>query len=180
MHEPGEPAPQPPELPLVYDQLRALAARHMQRAGAQAHTLQPTAVVHEAWMKIEGAGRTAWESRAHFLAVAAKAMRQILIDHARKRGAQKRGQGVRALTLDERVAPGAHEDDRTVDILELEAAVQELAALHPRHAAQIEMRFFGGLTAPESASVLGVSLSTAEKDWAMARAWLFRRLGGAA
>ncbi len=178
MTDPGDTEPLMAHLPLVYDQLRGLAARHLQRSGGAAHTLQPTAIVHEAWLKLEGSGGAVWESRAHFLAVAAKAMRQILIDHARKKNALKRGQGLRAMTLDERIAPGRAERERTFDILELEDALTELSALQPRHAAQIELRFFGGLEAAESAEVLGVSVSTGEKDWAMARAWLFRRLGG--
>lgn len=163
-------------LPLVYDQLRGLAAGFMRRAGA-GHTLQPTAVVHEAWLKI--ADHVAWESRAHFLAVAAKAMRQILIDHARRRSTQKRGEGLRALTLDEALVPTPARG-ASVDILALEHALQKLAALNPRHAQQVELRFFGGMSVPETAEVLDVSLSTAEKDWAMARAWLFRELGGEA
>lgn len=174
----GPPDANGPDIAEVYDHLRALASRHLGRAAG--HTLQPTAVVHEAWLKIEASDGARFESRAHYLAVAAKAMRQILIDHARRKQAARRGGGLRALTLDERIAPGKTDKDRTVDILALEDALEELTRLKPRHAAQVELRFFGGLTTPEAASVLGISLSSAEKDWAMARAWLFRRLGAEA
>ena len=160
-------------LPLVYDQLRRLAARFMQRGPE--HTLQPTAVVHEAYMKMVGASDD-WRSKAHFQAVAAKAMRQVLIDRARRRGAAKRGHGIRNLTIDEELRPVAAGESPTIDLLDLEAALEELERLQPRHARLVELRFFGGLSMKEAAEALQVSLSSVEKDWAMARAWLMRSL----
>ena len=170
----GDPQAASDLLPLVYDQLRRLAARYMQRGPE--HTLQPTAVVHEAYMKMVGANND-WRSKAHFQAVAAKAMRQVLIDRARRRGAVKRGEGIRNLTIDEALRPAvADQENAPVDILDLEEALAELERLRPRHARLVELRFFGGLSMKESAEALQVSLSSVEKDWAMARAWLMRAL----
>lgn len=164
-------------MPLAYDALRGVAARLMQQ-GVVNQTLQPTAVVHEAWLKLAAGGQTAWASRGHFQAVAARAMRQVLIDHARKRGAARRGGGVRGLTLEPALVSGAAPAGGALDILDLESALSTLEALHPRHARLVELRFFGGLSAPDAAEALGLSLSTVEKDWAMARAWLLRSLSG--
>ncbi len=169
----GDPQAASELLPLVYDQLRRLAARYMQRG--HEHTLQPTAVVHEAYMKMVGANED-WRSKAHFQAVAAKAMRQVLIDRARRRGAVKRGDGIRNLTIDEALRPVVGPERPTIDILDLEEALGELEHLRPRHARLVELRFFGGLSMKESAEALQVSLSSVEKDWAMARAWLMRAL----
>ena len=169
----GDPGAAADLLPLVYDQLRKLAAKYMGRGPNQ--TLQPTAVVHEAYMKMVGA-KDDWRSRAHFQAVAAKAMRQVLIDHARRRGALKRGEGIRNLTIDEDLRPAVDRETRTIDILDLEDALEQLEALRPRHAHLVELRYFGGLSIKEAAEALRISASMAEKDWAMARAWLLRAL----
>jgi RNA polymerase sigma-70 factor (ECF subfamily) len=164
---------------LVYEELRGVAGGYLrgQRAG---HTLQPTALVHEAFLKLTDKTNPRWNDRAHFFALAARAMRQILIDHARGKDAAKRGGGGgegawRRVTLDVAVAPSGHTD---IDVLALDESLETLARLDPRQAQIVEMRFFGGLTVQEAADVLGVSVPTVELDWRMARAWLSRRLGG--
>jgi RNA polymerase sigma factor (TIGR02999 family) len=156
-------------LPLVYDQLRRVAARFLdaERAG---HTLQPTALVHEAYLKLIDQSRADWQGRTHFIAVAAEAMRRILVDHARARLAQKRGGGAhQRVTLHDAlsivVAP-------EIDVLALDAALTRLASLNERHARIVELRFFGGLTVPEVAASLGIAPTTVEKSWAVSRAWL--------
>lgn len=161
-------------LPLVYDDLRGLAGHYMRRERAN-HTLQPTALVHEAYLRLMRSAKVPWTDRAHFLAVAARAMRQILIEHARRCQTVKRGgKGPERVTL---VWPRAQEPrDVIVDLLALDEALNELARLHARHARVVELRFFGGLTIPETAHVLGVSPSTIQNDWAMTRAWLGDRL----
>lgn len=159
-------------LPLVYGELRALA-RHYLRGERSNHTLQPTALVHEAYLKLVDQTRVDWKGRAHFLAIAAQAMRRILVDHARAVGAQKRGGDRRRLTLD-----GLPEDApfRGAELLELSDALDRLAALSPRQARLVELRFMAGLTVEEAAEVLGVSTPTAERDWVFAKAWLRREL----
>lgn len=156
----------------VYDELRRLARRRLsgERAG---HTLQPTALVHEAYMKLAGQ-RVDWRSRAHFFALAATAMRRILVSHARKRRAAKRGGGALTLTLDEGLAGGG---ERDLDLLALDRALAGLAALDPRQARIVELRYFAGLTIEETAEAVGVSPATVKLDWQMARAWLHRELG---
>jgi len=162
-------------LPVVADELRAIAVGLLRRERAE-HTLQPTALVNEAWMRLFQGGEGAEpEGRRHFYALAAKVMRQVLVDHARRRGREKRGGGEAALPLDEALAAVEVEG---VDVLDLNTALDELAALDERQARVVELRFFGGLEAEEAAGVLGVSLSTVERDWRAARAWLFQRLGG--
>ncbi|MEZ5966871.1 MAG: ECF-type sigma factor [Planctomycetota bacterium] len=158
-------------LPLVYGELRERAAAYF-RGQSKDHTLQPTALVHEAFAKLVRAPDTAWQSRAHFCSVAALAMRQVLTDHARRRAAARRGEreGVTELAT-----PAAH---ATIDLLALDEALTELAALNPRHARLVELRFFGGLNNPEVAEVLGLSTSMVEKEWRKVRAWLSRALGG--
>jgi RNA polymerase sigma factor (TIGR02999 family) len=160
--------------PLVYDDLRAIAGNLMRRE-RHGHTLQPTAVVHEAFLRLAGSADISWESRAHFLNIAARAMRQLLVDHARAREAAKRGGDVPRITLDSALdlASGGGPD---VDVLALHEALERLAAEHERPARVVEMRFFGGLTAEEAAHVLGVSVPTVNDDWALARAWLHRLL----
>lgn len=156
----------------VYDELRALAARFM-RQGPPGQTLQPTALVHEAYLRMARRSPDQWESRAHFLAVAAKAMRQVLANHARDRRAQKRGKGQKRVTLCEAaVKEGAAE----VDMVALHDALTELAEHDPRKAELVELRFFGGLTTPEIAHVLNVSTATVEREWRVARAWIGARL----
>lgn len=159
-------------LPLLYNELRALAAHCLQHERPD-HTLQPTALVHEAYMKLVGDGSTSWENRAHFIGVAARAMRQVLVDHARKLKAAKRGGGQKAVTLDDTLDIGPRS---TLDLMALDEALEHLAALDNRQSRIVELRFFGGLTASETACTLGISLSTVENDWRMARAWLHREL----
>jgi len=159
-------------LPIVYDELRRQAARELrgERAG---HTLQPTALVHEVYLRLAQPRRVPWESRAEFFAAAAQAMRRILVDHARKRAAAKRaGNWTRIELADDVAIEGKPE----LDLLALDDALEGLAELDPRHARIVELRFFGGLSVAETASVLKVSTATVKRDWSFARAWLLRRL----
>ncbi len=163
-------------LPLVYDDLRALAGRIM-KSERPNHTLEPTALVHEAYIRLVGAQQMEWNGRVHFLAVASRAMRRLLINHARNRRAAKRGGGDWAqITLDEAVAVA---EQRVVDVLALDEALERLAALNERQARLVELRFFGGLSIQEAADVLGIGLTAASGDWAIARAWLTRAIDGA-
>ena len=162
-------------LPLVYRELHLIAARYMsgERAG---HTLQSTALVNEAFLKLADQ-RVDWRSRAHFFAIAANAMRRILVDHARRVHADKRGSAVPALPLDEALAvsaPDAAPDE--VDVFSLDRALRKLEAVDPQQGRIVELRFFGGLTVEEAADVLGVSPTTVKREWAIARAWLFHAL----
>ena len=150
----------------AYTQLRAVAARYLSRGGAV--TLQPTALVHEAWMKLANGD---FKDREHFCAVAARAMRQILVDRVKARNRAKRGGGWERVTLS-----GVSANSPLLEVLELDAALTELAALSPREAKIVELRVFGGLSVEEVAHVLETSLSTIEKDWRRARAWLMGRL----
>ncbi|MHC4696039.1 MAG: sigma-70 family RNA polymerase sigma factor [Planctomycetota bacterium] len=159
-------------LPLVYDQLRAVADSYFRRQPS-GHTLQPTALVHEAYLRLVGSADEQWSSRAHFFAVASKAMRQILINHAERRGAAKRGGNRQKVTLDEASTPAP---ERDVDLLVLDEALTKLSALSERMGQVVELRFFGGLTVDEVAHVLKVSKRTVEGDWQTARAWLSREL----
>lgn len=159
-------------LPLVYDALRSLAAE-MFRDERTGHTLQPTALVHEAYMRLVQLPDVHWRSRGQFFVIAAKAMRNILVDHARGRDRQKRGGGWSRMTLD-----GVAASD-TVDMVALDEALRRLAALDERKARLVELRFFGGLSADDAADLLGIARSTAAEDWRMARAWLHRELRGA-
>jgi len=161
-------------LPLVYGELRALAASFFARQ-LPGHTLQPTALVHEAYFRLARNENAGWESRAHFMAVAARAMRQILINHARDKGAAKRGGGAQRVTLDEAVTPnpGGVGD---FDLLAIDLAIEKLADLSERQAQIVELRFFSGLTINESAHILGVGTTTVEDDWRLAKAWLAREL----
>jgi RNA polymerase sigma factor (TIGR02999 family) len=158
-------------LPLVYRELRAIARARF-RQESPGHTLQPTALVHETFLKLQGQGRVHWQSRGHFLSVAAHLMRRILIDHARERGAAKRGGGRQRVTLGD----VALEIDGEVDVLALDAALERLAAEDPRSARIVELRFFAGMTVAETAAALGVSEPTIKRDWAFARAWLAEEL----
>ena len=157
---------------LVYDELRALAG-DMFRDQPPDHTLQPTALVHEVYIRLVNHQEAEWTDRAHFLAVAAKAMRNLLIDHARKRKADKRGGGGERVPLDAVMDSAA---ERSIDLLALDEALEELGRLHERQAQVVELRFFGGLTVPGAAEVLEVSPATVDNDWRMARAWLTRQL----
>jgi RNA polymerase sigma factor (TIGR02999 family) len=157
--------------PLVYDELRALAQRAFQ-AERPEHTLQTTALVHEAYLRLVQSPSLSWQNRRHFFGIAARAMRQILVEHARGRGAQKRSAG-RQVTLDDELLPDA---DQAPDILELDEALKRLALVTPRAAQIVELRYFAGLGIEETAEVVGVSLATVKRDWLTARAWLKREL----
>ena len=159
-------------LPIVYDQLRDIAARQM-RGEANNATLQPTALVHEAYLKLVDQSHADWKGRTHFVAVAAQAMRRILVDHARHRHALKRGGAFQRITLDEGLGAEWHSDQ---DLLSLEAALDKLARLDPRQAQIVELRFFGGLQIDEVAEALGMSKRSVEREWTMIRAWLRREL----
>jgi len=157
-------------MPYVYAELRRRAAGQLRRE-RRGHTLRPTDLVHETYMRL-CEQNPAWQNREQFFAVASKLMRRILVDHARQRGAAKRGGGLR-VTLDEGAAAA---NPVTPDLLDLDAALDELSRLDERQASLVELRFFGGLEIAEAARALGVSLATANRDWAMAKAWLYRRL----
>ena len=161
-------------LPLVYEELRALAGAHFRRQEAD-HTLQPTALVHEAFLRLSNKSNVEWVDRNHFMAMAAGAMRRVLADHARRRNTLKRGEKWHRLTLNEMSAEAR---DRDVDVIDLDEALTKLADLHVRKARVIELRFFGGLTNEEVASVLNVSRKTVVQDWTVARLWLRRELSG--
>jgi RNA polymerase sigma factor (TIGR02999 family) len=161
-------------LPLVYEEMRALAGSLFREQRAM-HTLQPTALVHEAFIKLAGPAETAWESRAHFFAVAAKAMRQVLTDHARRKRAEKRGGAAHRITLSGLATPVA---EQAIDLIAFNDALARLGELDERQARVVELRFLGGLTVAEVAEVTGLSVSTVEREWRMARAWLRRELSG--
>jgi RNA polymerase sigma factor (TIGR02999 family) len=158
-------------IPLVYAELRHLAQRHV-RGRSAGGELQPTTLVHEAYLRLLGSRQVDWQNRAHFFALAATLMRRVLVDAVRTSRSLKRGAGAPHVTLDEEpVAAG-----RCSDLVALDEALGALAALDPRKAKVVELRYFGGLTADESAQVLGVSQATVERDWRMARLWLSREL----
>ncbi|MBL8990574.1 MAG: sigma-70 family RNA polymerase sigma factor [Phycisphaerae bacterium] len=160
--------------PLVYDELRALAQRHM-AAEREGHTLQATALVNEAYLRLVGSGDAGWESRGHFFGAAAQAIRRILTDHARSRGRLKRGGGARGVELDEAMLTTGEEGG--VDLVALDEALRNLAAADAHKARVVELRFYAGLTVEQTAMALGVSQSTVARDWQFARAWLHRELG---
>jgi RNA polymerase sigma-70 factor, ECF subfamily len=161
-------------MPLVYDELRKVAARHLRGQRAE-HTLQTTALVNEAYLRLIDASQVQWQNRAHFFAVAAHFMRRILVDFARSRNYQKRGGGAQAVDLDEAiiVAP-----ERGADLLALDEALTRLQALNARQAQVVELRYFGGLSEEETAEALKVSVRTVRRDWNFARVWLHRELTG--
>ena len=170
----GDPSAYDCLLPLVYDELRELAERAM--AGQRPdHTLSPTALVHESYLRLLGKTQLSWQNRAHFLAVAARAMRQILIDHARARLRKKRGSGARKVSLDGLAVPSGPEE---IDLLALNEGLAELEELEPRAAKVVELRFFGSLTRDEVAEILGVTTRTVAREWQYAQAWLCRKLLG--
>jgi RNA polymerase sigma factor (TIGR02999 family) len=159
-------------MPLVYDELRRLARRYMRQQPA-GHTLQTTALIHEAYLRLIGQEEKRWENRAHFFGVAAQAMRHILVDYARARNVAKRGGGATRVSLDEvlTVCP-----ESGADLVELDDALTALAKLYERQSKVVELRFFGGLTEEEIAEVLKVSPRTVRSDWSLARSWLLREL----
>jgi RNA polymerase sigma factor (TIGR02999 family) len=161
-------------VPIVHAELRRTAARYMSNERA-AHTLQATALVNEVYLRLVQIKRVSWRDRAHFFAMAARLMRRVLVDHARTRGYQKRGGGVRNLPLDEAVtvAPSSSRDVVAVD-----AALVALESVDARKARVVELRFFGGLSVDETAAVLNVSPQTVLRDWRLAKVWLLREMGG--
>ena len=163
--------------PIVYEELRRLAHRYMERERPD-HTLQTTALVNEAYMRLVDYTRMQWQNRAHFFAVAAQVMRRILVDHARSHNV-RRGAGVPHVALDDvAVVSGDRTGDPDVDFIALDDALNALARLDPRKVQIIEMRFFGGLSVEEAAEVLKVSPATVRRDWSIAKLWLYRELGG--
>jgi RNA polymerase sigma factor (TIGR02999 family) len=158
--------------PLVYDELRRLAGRYLrqERAG---HTLQSTALVHEAYMKLVGQNNVRWQNRAHFFGIAAQMIRRILVDYARAKHAEKRGSGAAQLSLDEAIAlPGG----KDLDLVALDDALKGLAKIDDRQSRLVELRFFTGLTIEETAEVMQMSVATAKRDWVSAKAWLSREI----
>jgi RNA polymerase sigma-70 factor (ECF subfamily) len=155
-------------IPLVYDELRRLASAYMRRERPD-HTLQATALVHEAYLKLVEQRDVDWRGRAHFLGIAAQLMRRILIDHARGHLRDKRGGGMRPVPIDEALvfAP-----EQASELIKLEESLERLAKIDPRQAKIVELRFFGGLTVEQTATVMGVSPKTVKRDWSMAKAWL--------
>jgi RNA polymerase sigma-70 factor, ECF subfamily len=158
--------------PLVYRELKKLAKSHLRRE-RDGHTLQPTALAHEAFIKLIDQRNVRWRNRAHFFGIAAQAMRRILVDHARARLAGKRGSGGAAVSLDEAIDVS---DSRADQLLALDEALKRLAQFDPNKGRVIELRYFGGLTLEETAEVLGVSRATVIREWRMAKAWLYGEL----
>jgi RNA polymerase sigma-70 factor, ECF subfamily len=160
-------------MPLVYDELRALAQSYLMRERV-GHTLEATALVNEAYLRLVDQKDADWQDRTHFFCMAAEMIRRILVDHARARAAMKRGGGRQRLTLSEGMELAQHADDEGIDILALEEAMNELAKHNKRQARVVELRFFGGLNVEETAAVLNISERTVKADWRFARAWLRR------
>jgi RNA polymerase sigma factor (TIGR02999 family) len=160
-------------MPVMHRELRRLAARRMQQERPD-HSLQPTALVNEMFLRIVDLEQVDWQDRAHFLGTASAIMRRILVDHARRHGAAKRGAGASMVTLNEAIGAGGARDD--VEILALDEALSRLGAMDERLEKVVALRFFGGLTVDEIAKVLGVSAPTVKRDWSTAKAWLYREL----
>jgi RNA polymerase sigma factor (TIGR02999 family) len=165
----GDPRAAAELLPLVYDELRRIAA-HKMSAESAGHTLQPTALVHEAWLRLGADAQPDWQNRAHFFAAAAEAMRRILIERARRRLAAKRGSGVQPLDMDEVEIPSPAGDDDA--LIRVNDALEKFAALDPRKAELVKLRYFVGLSFEETAGALGIAVPTAKQWWAYARSWL--------
>lgn len=170
----GEADPDPDSLEELYSELHRLAQAQFGRQ-SPGHTLQPTVLVHEAWLRLSS-GNTKWSSREHFLCLAARVMRHVMVDHARQKGAEKRAAVGRRVTLDERLHPETGGALEALDLLDLDRALEELAALDEERARLVEMRFFGGLSEVEIASALDCSRSDVQRKWRLARAWLGKRL----
>ena len=161
-------------MPLVEAELRRLARVYMARE-RRGHTLQVTALVNEAYLRLTGARQLRWQDRAHFLGIAARLMRRVLVDHARARGFQKRVGGTQQVTLDEALVVSS---EPAVQLLDLDRALETLAAVDPRKGRVIELRFFGGLSVEETAEVLHISTDTVKRDWRLAKLWLLREMEG--
>jgi RNA polymerase sigma factor (TIGR02999 family) len=161
-------------MPLVYEELRHLARHYLQQERPD-HTLQSTALVNEAYVRLVGNAPPQWESRAHFFGVAARLMRQILVDHARNHAAVKRGENPVKLTLSEGLFAAKQ---ASLDLLALDAALNRLAEVSPQQSQIVELRFFSGLTIDDTAEALAISPATVKRNWTMARAWLFREMSG--
>jgi RNA polymerase sigma factor (TIGR02999 family) len=159
-------------LPLIYDELRRLAAHYL-RAERPDHTLQPTALVHEAYLRLSQTNRMTLQDRAHFFRLAAEMMRRVLVDHARKRRAAARGGGETKVALDEALGLAGRQE---LDLLALDDALSQLAVIDPQPSRVVELKFFGGLSNEETAEALGVSPATVKRDWAWAKAWLHQEL----
>jgi len=159
-------------IPLVYDELRRMARQYMRRE-RPGHTLESTALVNEAYLKLIDCSRVGWQNRAHFFAVAAQLMRRILVDHARSRNYAKRGGGIRKVSLDEAAILS---EERASELIAIDNALTSLAAIDPRKSQIVELRFFGGLNLEETAEVLGVSSPTVQREWRKAKAWLYQEV----
>ena len=166
--------------PLVYDEIRRIAHRYLQRE-REGHTLQTTALVNEAYLRLAGSQNVAWQNRTHFFAVTAQVMRHILIDHARRRSYVKHGGELRQVAFDDALAGQEKtlmSQPRAAELLALDEALDELAKLDRRKSRVVELRYFGGLSLAETAEVLEVSLMTVRRDWRAAKAWLYRQVKG--
>jgi RNA polymerase sigma factor (TIGR02999 family) len=157
---------------LAYPELRKIARRCL-RHERPGHTIQATALVHEAYLRVFDIGQVSWQDRTHFFAIIAKVMRRVLIEHARAQGCAKRGGGMRRVDFDDALTISAESDD---EIVRLNEALEEMAKFDPRKAQVVEMRYFGGLTSSEVAFVLGISTRSADRDWSLAKAWLLREM----
>ena len=158
--------------PLIYDELRRIAHRYAQRE-RNGHTLQTTALVNEAYLRLAGAEKPDWQNRAHFFAVTAQVMRHILIDHARRRRFLKHGGATQQVSLAEACLMA---DERAAELVTLDEALEDLARLDPRKSRVVELRYFGGLSLAETADALGISIMTVRRDWRVAKAWLFKKI----
>jgi RNA polymerase sigma factor (TIGR02999 family) len=161
-------------LPLIYDELRVLAGKYLNREHRKEHTLQPTALVHEAYLRLVNQNAVRWESRSHFFGAAANLMRQILVDHARKHTAEKRGGEFEKMQLEESII--IQSNDKNFELLSLNDALDELEKFDAQKAKIVELRYFGGLSVEETAKVLGVSEITVKRHWRVAKAWLYDKL----
>jgi RNA polymerase sigma factor (TIGR02999 family) len=159
-------------LPLVYEELRQLAAARMVRESA-GHTLQPTALVHEAWLRLVGDGERTWKNRAYFFAAAAEAMRRILVEHARRKARLKSGGGLERLNIEELDLAGAEPDEK---ILCVNAALERMETLHPERARIVVLKYFGGLTNKEVAETLGIGERSVDRHWVCAKTWLYQEI----
>lgn len=162
-------------LPLVYAELHRMAARYLRRERVD-HTLQPTALINEAYLRLVDSSVVTWENRVHFFGIAARVMRRILVDHARQHQAGKRGGAVEKVPIDAANEPGSRQED--VDVVALDAALTRLAEVDPEQSKLVELRYFAGLTIEEAAAAMSMSLATAKRRWTVAKAWLRREISG--